>query len=109
MKKNIILFIIILIFIAVPLTTSAFSVEYVQQYNYSYNEAGFLSGIWHGLIAPYSLFVRWLSPFGSEFNVDMYAYTNTGWFYDLGFLLGVPMSVPIGWLAAIVAFIALLI
>lgn len=39
----------------------------------------------------------------------MYAYANTGYFYDLGFLIGIVFSIPIGWIAAIIALIALLI
>lgn len=94
------------------MTASALSLEFVHQSNYSeyYDEAGLFSGFWHGLIAPWSLFVRLLSPLGAPFdNLGIYAYANTGWFYDLGFLLGIFLSLPIGWLAAVVAFIALLI
>lgn len=44
---------------------------------------GFLSGIWHGLIAP-------LAFIGSIFSdVRMYAYPNSGVWYDFGFLLGI--------------------
>ncbi len=43
---------------------------------------GFWIGIWHGLIAPFA-FV------GSIFaNVRMYAFPNSGVWYDLGFLIG---------------------
>ena len=38
-------------------------------------------------------------------DVVMYAVPNTGWFYDLGFLLGVGGSLPIGWAAAIISTI----
>ena len=101
----------LLIIFLIPLVTQAFSFEYVNQsnYQYFYNEAGFFSGIWHGLIAPYALLVRWLSPLSDTFAVGMYAYENTGWFYDFGFLLGIAGSLPIGWLFAIIAFIALFI
>lgn len=93
-----------------PTFSYAFSLEFVDQSNYSsYEEAGFFSGIWHGLIAPYSLLVRGLSPFSYTFDVGMYAYSNTGWFYDFGFLVGLLGSLPIGWLAALIAFFALLI
>lgn len=96
--------------LVMPVFVSAFSFEYVNQTNYSYYEkAGFFSGIWHGLIAPYSLLVRFLSPLSDVFGVEMYAFANTGWFYDFGFLLGIIGSIPIGWLFAIIAFIALLI
>lgn len=59
---------------------------------------GFFSGIWHGLLAPYSLVARWFIT-----DVVMYAIPNNGWFYDLGFLIGSGGSIPLGWLAAIIA------
>lgn len=72
---------------------------FVQQWNYtSYQPAGFLSGIWHGLLAPWSLIARWFFD-----GVEMYAYANTGWFYDFGFLLGIPASLPIGWFFALIS------
>jgi hypothetical protein len=46
--------------------------------------AGFLSGIWHGWIAPLSLI---LSLFNR--NLRIYEVVNTGWWYDLGFYLAV--------------------
>lgn len=43
---------------------------------------GFFTGIWHGLVAPFALV-------GSVFSdVRIYAFPNTGAWYDLGFLLG---------------------
>ncbi|MBU1089431.1 hypothetical protein KKF38_01395 [Patescibacteria group bacterium] len=69
----------------------------------SYDLPGFFSGFWHGLIAPYTLIVRWFT------DVYMYAAPNSGWFYDFGFLLGVGFSLPIGWLAAIVSTVLLIL
>jgi hypothetical protein len=44
---------------------------------------GFFRGLWHGLIAPIA-FV------GSLFSdVEMYAWPNSGGWYDFGFLLGI--------------------
>ena len=45
--------------------------------------AGFLSGLWHGFIAPVSFF-------GSLFfdKIAMYAVNNNGGWYDFGFVLG---------------------
>ena len=44
---------------------------------------GFFSGVWHGLIAPLALV-------GSIFSdVRMYAFPNSGGWYDFGFLLGI--------------------
>lgn len=44
---------------------------------------GFLSGAWHGVIAPFSFF-------GSLFSEDiaLYAVNNSGAWYDFGFVLG---------------------
>lgn len=82
---------------AIPSTTEAF----VQKYAYSkYDPPGFFSGIWHGLLAPYSLVARWFMDDGA-----MYAVPNTGWFYDAGFLIGLLGSIPVGWAAAILSTI----
>ena len=45
---------------------------------------GFLSGLLHGFIAPVTFI---LSLFLDD--VTMYAVNNSGWLYDLGFLLGI--------------------
>lgn len=44
---------------------------------------GFLGGLWHGIIAPFSFI-------GSLFTNDitMYAVNNNGGWYDFGFVLG---------------------
>lgn len=44
---------------------------------------GFWSGLWHGIVAPFSFF-------GSLFsnNIAMYAINNTGGWYDFGFVIG---------------------
>jgi hypothetical protein len=47
-----------------------------------YNPPGFSSGLFHGFIVLFSLI-------GSIFmNIRIYAFPNSGFFYDLGFLLG---------------------
>lgn len=93
-----IIFIGILGMFITPSTTEAF----IQKYQYSeYDSPGFLSGIWHGLLAPYSLIARWFIS-----DVVMYAMPNTGWFYDASFLIGVTGSLPIGWIAAIISTVA---
>jgi hypothetical protein len=33
----------------------------------------------------------------------MYDVSNSGWWYDAGFLLGIMGSIPIGWIAALIA------
>lgn len=49
----------------------------------SEDPAGFLSGLWHGIIAPISFF-------GSLFSdkIAIYAVNNTGGWYDFGFVIG---------------------
>ncbi len=46
--------------------------------------AGFLWGIWHGWIAPFSLVGGFFNPI-----IRIYEPSNTGWWYDLGFYLAV--------------------
>jgi hypothetical protein len=105
LKINYFQFFIILCLFLIPTVALAATFEFVQQDNYNYyDEAGFFSGIWHGLIAPYSLIARWFSG-----SIEMYAFSNTGWFYDAGFLVGVAGSLPIGWLAAIIASTAMFV
>lgn len=92
MKKNLI--ILFILSLTVILTGCTFiepgSISY-------YNAPGFFVGIWHGLLAPYTLIVRWFA------DIEMYAVPNSGWFYDCGFLIGILFSLPIGWIAAIIA------
>ena len=53
----------------------------------SYNKqhkAGFLSGIWHGWLAPISLIVGLFDK-----NIRVYECVNTGWWYDFGFYVAI--------------------
>jgi len=45
---------------------------------------GFLYGLWHGVIAPFS----WLVSLFNE-DVAVYAIYNNGGWYDFGFILGI--------------------
>ncbi|MBT8221296.1 MAG: hypothetical protein KJP00_15820 [Bacteroidia bacterium] len=45
--------------------------------------AGFLSGLWHGIIAPVSFFISLL-----DSDVAIYAVNNNGGWYDFGFVIG---------------------
>lgn len=51
---------------------------------YVSNEAGFFSGFWHGLIIVFSLIGKL---FGAD--IGIYAEHNTGFFYWLGFIIGI--------------------
>lgn len=46
--------------------------------------AGFLSGIWHGWVAPISLIVEFFNR-----NIRVYEPVNTGLWYDIGFYMAV--------------------
>ena len=48
-----------------------------------YSPAGFLKGLWHGIIAPFTFFVSLFTE-----NVSLYEVHNTGGWYDFGFVLG---------------------
>ncbi len=43
---------------------------------------GFFAGLWHGLVAPFALVGHLFA------NVRVYAFPNSGGWYDLGFVLG---------------------
>ena len=66
----------------------------------AYELPGFFLGLWHGLLAPWTLILRLFLDF------KMYAVPNIGWFYDLGFLIGIVFSIPVGWMTAIIALVA---
>lgn len=90
-----------LLILCFTLAASNATEAFVQEYQYSqYDTPGFFSGVWHGLLAPYSLIARWFID-----DAAMYAVPNTGWFYDAGFLGGLVGAIPIGWLAAIISTI----
>jgi len=48
------------------------------------NPYGFLSGLWHGMIVPFS----WIGSLFSD-DIAIYAYNNNGGWYDFGFVLGI--------------------
>ena len=61
--------------------------------NSKYNEpdvkpAGFLAGLWHGLICPITFLIGVFSP-----KVGIYEVNNKGSWYDFGFLIGVSASI----------------
>jgi len=47
-------------------------------------KAGFLPGIWHGWIAPFSLIIGLFNK-----SIRVYETFNTGWWYDFGFYIAV--------------------
>lgn len=70
----------------------------------SVDTPGIISGLWHGLVAPYALI---LGIFNT--SIGMYAHPNAGWVYDVGFLIGAGGSLPIGWILAIISLVLLVL
>lgn len=69
-------------FVFIGLLTSLLTGCATQPLNQAYDPPGFFSGLWHGITLPISIF-------GSLFlDIRVYAFPNTGWFYDLGFFIG---------------------
>ncbi|BDX21058.1 hypothetical protein TUM22923_03790 [Polynucleobacter sp. TUM22923] len=54
-----------------------------QPVNTAYDPPGFFMGLIHGWISPIALVVGIFS------DVRVYAFPNSGWWYDLGFMLGI--------------------
>ncbi len=52
------------------------------------NPAGFLAGVWHGMVGPIMFFVSLVTP-----NVSMYETNNNGRWYEFGFLMEISGSV----------------
>ena len=50
------------------------------------NDAGFLMGLWHGIISMFTFFISLFNE-----NVRIYEVENTGRWYDFGFIIGVMM------------------
>lgn len=93
----------IIFILVVALATGLLPMSQVHAFGQStdgntYGAHGFLFGLWHGLLAPWSLIARIFIP-----NTVMYFSPNTGFGYDLGYLLGAGGSIPAGWLAAIIS------
>ena len=70
-------FLVLLLILAVAFISCAH-----QPLTESYDPPGFFSGLFHGFIIVFSLI-------GSIFmDIRIYAFPNSGFFYDLGFLIG---------------------
>ena len=88
-------FIIILVLVGILLAgMSVGGVQAFAQKNDEtrFGEHGFGFGLWHGLLAPWSLIARLFIG-----DTVMYFIPNSG------FVIGTILSIPIGWIAAIVS------
>ena len=80
MKKKLLLMIILVFIVSVTLTGC---IPGDGKYTLK-NPAGFLSGIWHGWLAPLSLIIGIFDK-----NIRVYETINTGWWYDFGFYIAI--------------------
>ncbi len=79
MKKKSLILMVVVILTALLLSGCA-----PGHNKYEVHPANFLSGIWHGWIAPFTLII---SLFNSK--VHMYEVYNTGWWYNFGFYIAI--------------------
>jgi len=82
-------FAVVVIALAMFLCSGVLS-HYAGDIYWTTTEAGFLTGILHGIIAPVMLIYSLFSNFG------IYEINNKGWFYDLGFVLGFLLTWTVG-------------
>lgn len=80
MRKNYIMLSLLIVVISIFLTGCM-----PGDGSYTHDDpAGFLSGIWHGWIAPLSLIRSIFNP-----SIRIYEPINTGWWYDFGFYMAI--------------------
>lgn len=72
-----------LLLIAVAICSLTSCAAQIIPTTYSGDVPGLLMGIWHGLIAPFALIGHIFAP-----EVRIYAFPNSGGWYDFGFLFG---------------------
>lgn len=82
---------LILVVALVSLSCAPGNDRWDQEINPGHN-AGFWAGIWHGLLIIITFII---SLFTSE--VSIYEVSNTGWSYNLGFLIGIIISIGHIW------------
>jgi len=79
MKKTVVI-ILLMIFIAVTLTSCIpGDGKHTEE-----KPANFFWGVWHGWIAPISLIIEIFDK-----NIRVYEKNNKGWWYDLGFYMAI--------------------
>jgi hypothetical protein len=73
----------VIVIIAVMLLLTGCAHEVTFEEAKAMSEAGFWSGLWHGITAPIAFIASWFS------DITVYAIYNNGGWYNFGFLLGV--------------------
>ena len=85
MKFSIVLGVLLLTAIIILYYLPSTSYAWLQTYEISeYSPPGFFTGIYHGLIAPFAVIAQL---FDNE--IILYSSANSGFGYNLGFLLGI--------------------
>lgn len=79
-------FVLVAVLAAVLLTGCADVSPNVQQC-VTVDAYGFWGGMWHGMIIWFSFIGSWFSD-----DIAVYAYNNTGGWYNFGFLMGIGSS-----------------
>jgi hypothetical protein len=87
MKKKSCLFFLIVILALVFMSCAPGNEKWDQEINPG-DKAGFLYGLWHGAIIIITFII---SLFTTE--VGLYEINNTGWPYNLGFIIGLNISI----------------
>ncbi len=90
-NQRMLLFGLILIIIAVSSSCAPGDKRWNQDINPGHR-AGFFAGVWHGFIIIITFIVSLFAK-----SVHIYEVNNTGWGYDLGFLLGLCFSFLAPW------------
>jgi hypothetical protein len=87
MKKKSYLVLLIIILTLIFLNCAPGNEEWNQEINPG-NKAGFWAGIWHGAIIIITFIVSLFTD-----DVGLYEINNTGWPYNLGFIIGLNISI----------------
>lgn len=78
-----IIFIFVMIIAAILIVATGWNMPVKQ----ATETAGFLAGIWHGFILPLTFIRSWFDP-----AVTLYQSLNNGFWYNLGFVLGLGIA-----------------
>ncbi|MFZ5376045.1 MAG: hypothetical protein ACOZAN_00040 [Patescibacteria group bacterium] len=87
-KKTFLLPILFLAVIAIALSSPTAASAWLQTYETLQGSYGFFSGIWHGILAPFAVIAQIF-----DNKIILYAANNSGFGYNLGFLIGISMII----------------
>lgn len=87
MKKKSYLLLLIVILVLIFINCAPGNDKWNQEINPG-NKAGFWAGIWHGAIIIITFIISLFTN-----DVGVYEINNTGWPYNLGFIIGLNISI----------------